>query len=198
MEKRKTKNTRKTRETNIQMTLKLDGQGKTQLKTGIPFFEHMLDVMMRQAMFDLTIKASGDTAVDYHHLVEDIGITLGDALANALGDKSGIARYGEAEVPLDEARVKAVLDLSGRPFLDYGLELKNKRIRDFDVQLMEEFTRAFCDRARITLHLVQGAGKNNHHILEAAFKALGLALRRACQGDVRRKGVASTKGTLSK
>jgi imidazoleglycerol-phosphate dehydratase len=154
--------------------------------------------MARQAMMDLTIRAKGDVEVDYHHLVEDIGITLGDALAKALGEKKSIRRYGEAEVPLDEARVKAVLDLSGRPFLDWGLDLRLKRIRDFDVQLMEEFTRAFCDRARITLHLVQGAGRNNHHILEAAFKALGLALRRACENDPRRKGVASTKGTLSK
>lgn len=189
---------RKTRETNIRLRLDLDGQGLTRLKTGLPFLDHMLDCLCRQAMFDLEIQAKGDLKVDDHHLVEDLGIALGDALAKALGDKGGLRRYGWAIAPLDEARVQASLDLSGRPYLRYELELANKRIKDFDVQLMEEFARAFSDRARLTLHITQQAGKNNHHVLEAAFKALGLALRQACERDARRSGVASTKGTLSK
>ena len=197
--KRKSIIKRKTRETDIELSLDVDGQGQARLKTGIAFLDHMLDCLVRQALFNLDVKAKGDLAVDHHHLVEDLGLALGDALNKALGDKAGIRRYGWAIAPLDEARVEASLDLSGRPYLSYGLSLANKRIRDFDVQLIEEFTRAFCDRARVTLHLTQGAGKNNHHILEAAFKALGLALRAACEADPRRKGaVASTKGTLSK
>ncbi|MES2202287.1 MAG: imidazoleglycerol-phosphate dehydratase HisB [candidate division FCPU426 bacterium] len=197
MSARKAQIKRKTRETKIDLVLDLDGSGKTDFKTGLPFLEHMLDCLCRQALFDLKIRAEGDLKVDDHHLVEDLGIALGDALAQALGDKAGIRRYGSASAPLDEARVEAVLDLSGRPYLAYGLLLANKKVKDFDLQLMEEFTRAFSDRARMTLHLTQGAGKNNHHILEAAFKALGLALRLAVEKDPRRKGtVASTKGTL--
>jgi imidazoleglycerol-phosphate dehydratase len=189
---------RKTRETAITLVLELDGVGRTRLKTGLPFLDHMLDCLCRQALFNLEILAKGDLEVDDHHLVEDLGLALGEALAQALGDKAGIRRYGWASAPLDEACVEAVLDLSGRPYLSYGLELNNKRIKEFDLQLMEEFCRAFCDRARLTLHLKQGAGKNNHHILEAAYKALGLALRQACELDPRRKGIASTKGTLTK
>jgi imidazoleglycerol-phosphate dehydratase len=198
MKKRQVEIRRKTRETQIALKLNLDGSGSCRLKTGMPFAEHMLDCLCRQALFDLEIKAQGDLKVDYHHLVEDLGLCLGEALAKAVGDKGGIRRYGWALAPLDEARVEASLDLSGRPYLLYDLKLENKRVKDFDVQLLEEFLRAFCDRARLTLHLSQGAGKNNHHILEAAFKALGLALRQACELDSRRKGVASTKGTLSK
>jgi len=199
MSPRQSKSKRKTRETDIGLSLKLDGKGATRLRTGLPFFEHMLDVMARQACFDLKIEAKGDLAVDDHHLVEDLGLALGQALADALGDKSGIRRYGWAAAPLDEALVFASLDCSGRPYLAYGLQLGAKRIKDFDPQLLEEFLRAFCDRARLTLHLEQRAGKNSHHILEAAFKALGLALRQACEADPRRAGgVASTKGTLSK
>jgi imidazoleglycerol-phosphate dehydratase len=196
---RQAKVARKTRETSIKLSLNLDGQGRTKLKTGLPFFEHMLDVMCRQALFDLDIQASGDLKVDDHHLVEDLGLAFGSALAEALGDKAGIRRYGWSEAPLDEARVRVSLDLSGRPFLDFGLQFKQKKIKDFDLQLLEEFLRAFTDRARLTLHLEQGAGKNDHHVAEAAFKALGLALRPACERDPRRSGmVASTKGTLSK
>ena len=190
---------RKTRETSIKLQLNLDGQGRTQLKTGLPFFEHMLDVFCRQALFDLEISAAGDLQVDDHHLVEDLGLALGSALADALGDKAGIRRYGWAEAPLDEARVRASLDLSGRPYLAWGLKFSQKRIKDFEIQLLEEFVRALCDRSRMTLHLEQAAGKNDHHIAEAAFKTLGLALRQACERDPRRQGtVASTKGTLSK
>jgi imidazoleglycerol-phosphate dehydratase len=198
MSTRSAKISRKTRETDITLKLDVDGLGSCSLRTGLPFLDHMLDCLCRQALFDLEIRAKGDLKVDDHHLVEDLGLTLGDALSKALGDKAGIRRYGWAIAPLDEARVEAALDLSGRPYLAYGLVLSNKRIKNFDVQLIEEFTRAFCDRARLTLHLSQGAGKNSHHVLEAAFKALGLALRTACEKDPRRKGIASTKGTLSK
>jgi imidazoleglycerol-phosphate dehydratase len=197
MKKRQAGIKRKTRETDIQLKLNVGGTGVTRMKTGVPFLEHMLDCLCRQALFDLDLRAKGDLKVDYHHLVEDLGLALGSALGSALGDKAGLRRYGWAIAALDEARVEAVLDLSGRPYLNYDLQLANKRVRDFDVQLLEEFLRAFCDRARLTLHLTQGSGKNNHHILEAAFKALGLALRQACEMDPRRKGVASTKGTLS-
>jgi imidazoleglycerol-phosphate dehydratase len=198
MRARLAKKSRATRETALELRLKLDGTGRTRLKIGIPFMEHLLDVMCRQALFDLEIKGKGDLNVDYHHMIEDLGLLLGDALGQALADKAGIRRYGWAEAPLDEAAAKAVLDLSGRPYLVYSIELKNRRIRDFDTQLIEEFLRAFCDRARMTLHL-HATGKNNHHVLEAAFKALGLALRQACERDPRRGGaVASTKGTLSK
>jgi imidazoleglycerol-phosphate dehydratase len=199
MAKRTAKIERKTRETSIRLELNLDGSGRSRLKLDIPFLAHLLDVFLRQALFDLDLQASGDLKVDYHHLVEDLGLALGEVLGKALGGKEGIRRYGTAEAPLDEALVRASLDLSGRPYLAYGLQLVNRRVRDFDVQLVEEFLRAFCDRSRLTLHLVQGAGRNNHHILEAAFKALGLALRQAVEIDPRRKGaVASTKGTLSK
>jgi imidazoleglycerol-phosphate dehydratase len=196
--KRRAAIARKTRETDIQLTLDVDGSGVTKLKTGLPFFEHMLDVCCRQALFDLEIRASGDTKVDDHHLVEDLGIALGEALAKALGDKAGLRRYGWSEAPLDEARVSASLDLSGRPYLAWGLDFKQKKVKDFDLQLLEEFARAFSDRGRLTLHLAQAAGKNDHHVAEAGFKALGLALRQACEIDPRRKGgVASTKGTLN-
>lgn len=199
MKKRIGKLARKTRETDIKLELSLDGSGSTRLKTGLPFFEHMLDVCCRQALFDLSIQAKGDLKVDDHHLVEDLGLALGGALAQALGDKAGLRRYGSGAAPLDEALVRASLDLSGRPYLAYGLSFKQKRLKDFDLQLLEEFLRAFCDRSRVTLHLEQAAGRNDHHIAEAGFKALGLALRQACEADPRRQGaVASTKGTLSK
>ena len=190
---------RKTRETDIKLSLSLDGSGATKLRTGVPFFEHMLDVCCRQALFDLEIQARGDLQVDDHHLVEDLGLALGEALGQALGDKAGLRRYGWASAPLDEALVRASLDLSGRPYLAWGLQFKQKKLKDFDLQLLEEFMRAFCDRSRVTLHLEQAAGKNDHHVAEAAFKALGLALRQACEADPRRKGAAaSTKGTLAK
>lgn len=199
MSKRLAKNSRKTRETRIQLKLNVDGSGMTRLKTGLPFLEHMLDCTCRQALFDLDVSAQGDLKVDDHHLAEDLGLALGQALADALKDKAGLRRYGWAAAPLDEALVRASLDLSGRPYLAYGLSFQQKRLKDFELQLLEEFLRAFCDRSRLTLHLEQAAGKNDHHVAEAAFKALGLALRQACEADPRRKGaVASTKGTLSR
>ncbi|MGH7441191.1 MAG: imidazoleglycerol-phosphate dehydratase HisB [bacterium] len=190
---------RQTRETGIRLELDLEGSGRTKLDSGLPFLEHMLDVCCRQALFDLNLKAKGDLAVDDHHLAEDLGLALGEALFQALGDKAGVRRYGWSEAPLDEARVRCSLDLSNRPYLVWGLSFGQKRLKNFELGLLEEFARAFCDRARVTLHLEQAAGKNDHHIAEAAFKALGLALRQACEVDPRRKGsVASTKGTLGK
>ena len=199
MTPRQARVTRTTRETSIQLSLNVDGGGAVRLKTGLPFLEHMLDVCCRQALFDLDIKAKGDLEVDDHHLAEDLGLAFGTALAQALGDKAGLRRYGWSEAPLDEARVRCALDLSNRPFLAWGLNFKQKSLKQFELQLLEEFTRAFCDRARLTLHLEQAAGKNDHHVAEAAFKALGLALRQACEPDARRKGkAASTKGTLKR
>ena len=199
MKKRQASVERKTRETRIKLSLDIDGKGATRLRTGLPFFEHMLDVCCRQALFDLSLQAQGDTQIDDHHLVEDLGLALGTALGTALGDKAGLRRYGSGAAPLDEALVRASLDLSGRPYLAYGLKFNHKKLKVFDLELLEEFLRAFCDRARVTLHIEQAAGKNDHHIAEAAFKALGLALRQACETDPRRQGaVASTKGTLAK
>ncbi len=190
---------RSTRETAVRLKLDLDGTGRTSLRTGLPFLEHMLDCMCRQALFDLEIAAKGDLEVDDHHLAEDLGLALGDALATALGDKTGVRRYGWAEAPLDEARVRCAVDLSNRPYLAWGLAFTQKRLKAFELGLLEEFARAFCDRARLTLHLEQAAGRNDHHVAEAAFKALGLALRQACEPDPRRRGVAaSTKGTLAR
>jgi len=199
MTRRKARVERKTRETSIRLDLDLDGSGATRLDTGLPFLEHMLDVCCRQALFDLDLKARGDLAVDDHHLAEDLGLALGGALGQALGDKAGIRRYGWSEAPLDEARVRCALDVSGRPFLAWGLSFGQKKLKGFELQLLEEFARAFCDRSRVTLHLEQSAGRNDHHVAEAAFKALGLALRQACERDPRRGGaVASTKGTLKR
>lgn len=190
---------RKTRETSIRLALNLDGTGRTDLDTGLPFLEHMLDVCCRQALFDLSLKAKGDLAVDDHHLAEDLGLALGSALGQALGDKAGLRRYGWSDAPLDEARVRCALDLSNRPFLVWGLAFTQKRLKAFELGLLGEFARAFCDRAGLTLHVEQVAGKNDHHIAEAAFKALGLALRQACEPDPRRRGLAaSTKGTLNR
>lgn len=199
MTHRRAKYERKTRETDIRLELDLDGEGRTSFETGLPFLDHMLDVCCRQALFDLSVRAKGDLEVDDHHLAEDLGIALGETLGKALGDKAGIRRYGWAEAPLDEARVRCVLDASGRPYLAWGLGFSQKRLKNFELQLLEEFARAFSDRSRITLHLEQAAGKNDHHIAEAGFKALGLALRQACEVDPRRKGQpASTKGTLKR
>lgn len=197
MSSRRATYSRKTKETRIELSLDLEGSGKCELKTGLPFFEHMLDCLCRQALFDLKVRSQGDLEVDDHHLVEDLGLALGEALSKALGDKSGIRRYGSAMAPLDEALVAAAVDCSGRPYLRYALELPSKAIKGFELQLLEEFCRAFCDRARLSVHLEQRSGKNAHHIVEAAFKAFGLALRQACERDPRRKGSASTKGSLA-
>ena len=186
---------RATKETSIDLVLDVDGQGNASATTGIPFFDHMLEQLGKHGGFDLTIEAKGDLEIDLHHTVEDVGITLGDALKEALGDKAGVRRFGSALVPLDEALVQAALDLSGRPFLVYEVDPVSEWIGTFDPQLCEEFWRAFAFGAGITLHLRSLTGKNGHHVIEASFKGVARALRDAVkiEGD---GGVPSTKGVL--
>lgn len=188
---------RDTLETQIQLSLDLDGQGVAQLTTGIPFFDHMLDQVARHGLIDLTVEATGDLHIDDHHLVEDVGITLGQALAEAVGDKQGIQRYGHAYVPLDEALSRVVVDFSGRPGLEYRVEYPRARIGQFDVDLLREFFQGFVNHARVTLHIETFYGRNAHHVAETVFKAFGRALRAAAEPDPRRRhAIPSTKGSL--
>jgi len=187
---------RDTLETCIQVRINLDGTGDAQLATGLPFLNHMLDQIARHGLIDLEIEAQGDLHIDAHHTVEDIGITLGQAVKQALGDKRGIRRYGHAYVPLDEALSRVVLDCSGRPGLDYFVEFPRARIGDFDVDLFREFFQGFVNHALITLHIDSLRGRNAHHIAETVFKAFGRALRTAVEFDPRVAGVPSTKGSL--
>ena len=188
---------RETLETQIKAVINLDGTGKSEFKTGVPFLEHMLDQVARHGMIDLTINANGDTYIDDHHTVEDIGITLGQAFAKALADKKGIRRYGHAYVPLDEALSRVVIDFSGRPGLEYTTEYPRSMIGDFDVDLLGEFFQGFVNHAQVTLHIDNIRGKNAHHIAETIFKAFGRALRMAIEHDPRMAGVMpSTKGSL--
>lgn len=189
--------TRNTLETQITVTLNLDGSGKSRFDTGVPFLDHMMDQIARHGLIDLDIVAKGDLHIDAHHTVEDIGITLGQALAKALGDKKGIRRYGHAYVPLDEALSRVVIDLSGRPGLDYGVEYTRASIGQFDVDLFSEFFHGFVNHGMVTLHIDNLKGKNAHHQAETIFKAFGRALRMAMTLDPRSAGVIpSTKGTL--
>jgi imidazoleglycerol-phosphate dehydratase len=187
---------RDTLETRIQIRVNLDGSGNAQLATGLPFFDHMLDQIARHGLIDLDIEAQGDLHIDAHHTVEDVGITLGQAVHQALGDKRGIRRYGHAYVPLDEALSRVVLDCSGRPGLEYAVEFPRARIGQFDVDLFREFFQGFVNHALITLHIDNLRGRNAHHIAETVFKAFGRALRMAVEGDPRTTGVPSTKGSL--
>ncbi len=189
--------TRKTAETEIDVQLDLDGSGRYDNQTGIGFFDHMLDQLARHALFDLTVRAKGDLHIDDHHTVEDTGIALGKALAEALGDKRGIRRYGSCLLPMDEALVRAALDLSGRPFLVWNLDLPASKIGTFDTELVREFFTAFAMNAGLTLHVDKLAGLNSHHIAESAFKAVARALRDAVETDPRKAdAIPSTKGTL--
>jgi imidazoleglycerol-phosphate dehydratase len=189
--------TRDTLETQISVTVNLDGTGKTSFETGIPFLEHMLDQIARHGLVDLEIKASGDLHIDDHHCVEDIGISLGQAYSQALGDKKGITRYGHAYVPLDEALSRVVIDFSGRPGIEYRVKYPRARIGQFDVDLIHEFFQGFANHASATLHIDNLQGKNAHHIAETVFKAFGRALRVAVSRDERITGVIpSTKGSL--
>lgn len=187
---------RKTSETAIKLTLSLDGEGATDVRTGIPFFDHMLTLFARHGLLDLTVEAKGDIEVDFHHTVEDTGIALGQALAKALGDKSGIRRYGSAYVPMDEALARVVVDCSGRPFLAYEAPRGVEAIGLFPFQLVEEFLRALAVNAGLTLHVSILAGRDAHHMAEGIFKALGRALDIAVSHDERVKGIPSTKGVL--
>jgi imidazoleglycerol-phosphate dehydratase len=187
---------RTTGETAVVVQLDLDGTGATSISTGVPFFDHMLDALGRHALLDLTVNAQGDLEVDSHHTVEDVGICLGLALADALGDKAGIRRFGSATVPLDEALVLAAVDISGRGSLTYEVDVPIELIGTFDTTLAREFLGAVASNAAITVHLHEVSGENAHHIIEAAFKAFARALREAVEPDPRVTGVPSTKGML--
>jgi len=188
--------TRTTRETDIELTLNLDGSGISNINTSIPFLDHMLEQVSRHGLVDLTIEARGDREIDDHHTVEDIGICFGEALHDALGDKAGIRRYGHAYVPLDEALSRVVLDLSGRPGMEYHIPFPKERVGDFDVDLFKEFFQAIVNHGKITLHIDAIRGGNNHHMIETVFKAFGRALRMAVEKDERVSGIPSTKGAL--
>lgn len=187
---------RATKETDIAVTIGLDGTGAVQAETGVPFFDHMLDAFGRHGLLDLTVAATGDLEVDAHHTVEDVGICIGQAVAQALGDKSGIRRFGSAAVPMDEALVLAAIDISGRGGLVYRVDLPIEFIGAFDTTLAKEFLVALATNAGLTLHVHSLAGDNSHHIVEAAFKAVARALREAVEIDPRVVGVPSTKGSL--
>ncbi|HUT74104.1 MAG TPA: imidazoleglycerol-phosphate dehydratase HisB [Armatimonadota bacterium] len=187
---------RKTKETDITLDLGLDGPGAVKVATGIGFLDHMLELVAKHGALALAVRAKGDLGVDFHHTVEDVGICLGRALKEALGDKTDLRRYGSAAVPMDEALILAAVDLSGRPYLSYELEVRRRKLRDFDTELVEEFFRALVNAAGMTLHLRQLAGRNTHHVVEAAFKAFARALRAAVETDPRGGGVPSTKGVL--
>ena len=189
--------TRNTSETQIQIAINLDGTGKAELASGVPFLDHMLDQIARHGMIDLKVVAKGDTHIDDHHTVEDVGITLGQAIAKAVGDKTGITRYGYAYVPLDETLSRVVIDFSGRPGLEFHVPFTRARVGDFDVDLSIEFFRGFVNHAGVTLHIDNLRGINAHHQIETVFKAFGRALRMALTPDPRAAGqVPSTKGSL--
>src|SRR5687767_7150599 len=189
--------TRNTKETQIRVKLNLDGKGATKLATGLPFLEHMLDQVARHGMLDIDIEAKGDLHIDAHHTVEDIGIVFGQALARALGDRSGVRRFGHAYVPLDEALSRVVIDFSGRPGLEYHVDFKRALIGEFDVDLVHEFFQGFVNHAQVTLHVDNLRGDNAHHQCETIFKAFARALRMASERDLRTQGtVPSTKGSL--
>jgi imidazoleglycerol-phosphate dehydratase len=188
---------RDTKETQIEVSLNLDGEGKSDLNIGVPFLEHMIDQIARHGMFDISIKANGDLDIDAHHTVEDVGITLGQAFTKALADKKGIRRYAHAYVPLDEALSRVVIDCSGRPGLEYNVNYPRARVGDFDVDLIFEFFQGFINHAMMSLHIDNLRGRNSHHIAETIFKAFGRALRVAVEQDPRMEGILpSTKGAL--
>jgi len=187
---------RRTTETDIELGLDVDGRGRYEIETGIPFLNHMLELFARHGFFDLRVKARGDIEVDYHHTVEDVGLCLGQALKEALGDKAGIRRFGEATVPLDEALVSSIVDLSGRPFFAYEVKIKQAKIGTFDVELIHDFLLALTNQAGMNLHVRMGAGRNPHHVVEATFKSFARALDLATQREPRLDGVLSTKGSL--
>ncbi len=187
---------RRTKETDVSVRVGLDGVGSYEVETGVPFLNHMLELFARHGFFDLVVRGTGDLEVDAHHTVEDVALTLGEALRQALGDKQGIRRFGEATVPLDEALVSVVVDLSGRPFLVYNVKLEQERVGTFDVELVHDFLLALANQVGMNLHVNGISGRNPHHIVEASFKGLARALSQAASFDPRVKGVLSTKGVL--
>src|SRR5713226_154471 len=188
---------RKTRETSVAVTLALDGSGRGEIHTGVPFLDHMLESFARHGFFDLIVEAKGDLHIDEHHTVEDVGIVLGRAFRQALGDRSGIKRFGEASVPLDEAVCTAIVDISGRSYLGYNVQISQERVGNFQTELVHDFMKALTDEVGMNLHLNLVSGRNPHHIIEATFKALARAMDHATQPEPRLKGVLSTKGTLT-
>ena len=194
---RKSDISRKTAETNIELSLSLDGKGASEINTGCGFLDHMLTLFSKHAHFDLAVSCNGDVEVDYHHTVEDVAICLGKAFLEALGDKKGIVRYGERTLPMDEALILSAVDISGRSYLAYGLEIPSYRVGDFDTELCEEFWQAFVRESRITLHIRQLAGTNSHHIIEGAFKSVARSLSMATAIDPAfAEDLPSTKGVI--
>jgi len=193
---RKAEVKRKTSETNIQLSLNLDGDGTREISTGLGFFDHMLDLLSKHGLFDLSLAVKGDLKVDEHHTIEDTGLALGEAFAKAVGDKAGINRYATEFVPMDEALAFASLDFSGRPFLQYSVNCYDETVGDIASQMFEEFFRAFATKAGLTLHISVLYGTNTHHMIEGVFKAVGRALRFALEKDPRNSGIPSTKGVL--
>ena len=187
---------RKTKETDITIELNVDGKGSARVETGIPFLDHMLDSFARHGLFDVDVHAKGDLEVDYHHTVEDVGLTMGQAFKEALGDKHGIRRFGDSIVPLDEALARVVVDISGRPYLAYRVEIRGGRVGTFDTDLPHEFFQAFANQLGMNLHIDVEQGKNPHHVIEACFKGFARAMDAATALDPRIEGVLSTKGTL--
>jgi imidazoleglycerol-phosphate dehydratase len=193
---RKSTISRKTNETNISLEFCIDGSGKASIQTGIPFFDHMLNLFSAHGLFDISAKVKGDIDVDFHHSVEDVGIVLGQAFKEALGDKKGIVRYASALVPMDEALCQIATDISGRPSLNFSYHFPKTKVGQFDTELVEEFFHGFVNNAGISLHVDILRGKNLHHIIESCFKGFGLVLDSATQIDHRKKGIPSTKGSL--
>jgi imidazoleglycerol-phosphate dehydratase len=187
---------RKTKETEIIAAVDIEGSGKAEIETGMPFFNHMLDSFSRHGLFDIKLQAKGDLEIDYHHTVEDVGLALGEAFKKALGDKQGIRRFGEASCPLDETLAKVVIDLSGRPYLSYNVKIRPGRVGSFDTDLPHEFYAAFANQLGMNLHIDVIRGENPHHIIEACFKAFARAMDMATGFDERIRGVLSTKGSL--
>jgi len=193
---RKAEVKRKTKETDINIYLKLDGSGEYKINTAVPFLDHMLSQIAKHGLFDMEINAKGDTDVDFHHTVEDVGIALGEAFKKALGEKVGIKRYGHAVIPLNEALSMVSVDISGRPFIVYNVKMPKEKVGEFDVELTEEFFRAFANSSGMSLHINMIYGNNLHHIIESIFKAAARALDEATSLDERVKGIPSTKGKL--
>ena len=196
MADRKAEITRKTKETDISIELNIDGKGDSEINTGIGFFDHMLTLLARHGLLDLKISAKGDLEVDYHHTVEDVGICFGKAIAKACGEKFGIKRFGNSTIPMEESLVSVTIDLCDRPFLVFNVNFDKPKVGNFDVELVEEFFIAFANNSGATIHVNMAYGSNNHHIIEAIFKALGKAIDQATSIDDRIQGVLSTKGTL--
>ncbi|HSW64219.1 MAG TPA: imidazoleglycerol-phosphate dehydratase HisB [Dissulfurispiraceae bacterium] len=193
---RKATVTRQTKETDIAVTLNLDGTGTNDIKTTVPFLDHMLDLCAFHGFLDLKVRAKGDTEIDYHHLMEDLGITMGEALRKAVGDKKGIKRYGSAAVPMDEALARVILDLSGRPYLVYKVKPLRGTVRDVEISLFEDFFRSLSNHAQMNIHIIVEYGRDLHHVIEAVFKAFGRALRESVTIDNRKRRIPSTKGKL--